>query len=313
MAPLDFAINKALQHPAFAVWSAQQILSPRQRFLWEPLMRRVIMPKYAGGETFDEARAIAAQLRQRNIGTIYDSPDYRELMHKMAEMPHNGPRYMTMKITPDELPALCEQAHRHNVRVFVDAEEYPERDALHSVTREMMIKYNKHEPIVNTTIQMYYKDSLDIIKRDLQEIPLYGLKLVRGAYHQREIARGSPVFTNKEDTDNAYNEAVGLILEKVAQHRAHLLIASHNRESFDVARQHIKRLNITEKIPVAQIRGIADLLTQDLKADFDVMQILYFGSYDLLFPWLVRRLEENAGWLSRIAREENCRMMSKIR
>lgn len=71
-----------------------------------------------------------------------------------------------------------------------------------------------------------------------------GIKLVRGAYHEAEVAMfggpKAPVFTRKPDTDQMYNRTIDWILARIATDRAlgetatpriGVLFGSHNEES----------------------------------------------------------------------------------
>ena len=84
----------------------------------------------------------------------------------------------------------------------------------------MMRKFNKGGCWIYNTIQMYRKDRINylnnIIEISSKEKFFLGLKIVRGAYHQREIERSkekgypTPVHLNKVDTDKDYNDALNI-------------------------------------------------------------------------------------------------------
>jgi proline dehydrogenase len=87
----------------------------------------------------------------------------------------------------------------------------------------MMLKYNKESDIVFNTVQMYRHDRLEYLKTELQKAKAanitYGVKLVRGAYMEKERARAlelgypSPIQPDKAATDHDYNAALRLIIE----------------------------------------------------------------------------------------------------
>lgn len=83
----------------------------------------------------------------------------------------------------------------------------------------------------------------EVLLRDLQFVESrdvgFGAKVVRGAYmyKERRLAaeegRRDPVYDTYHATSAAYNQAVALLLEKVAQrpNKYRLIVASHNEES----------------------------------------------------------------------------------
>ena len=64
----------------------------------------------------------------------------------------------------------------------------------------MMRKFNKGGCWIYNTIQMYRKDRINylnnIIEISMKEKFLLGLKIVRGAYHHREIERSKEKDSN---------------------------------------------------------------------------------------------------------------------
>ena len=57
----------------------------------------------------------------------------------------------------------------------------------------MMKKYNKEKAIIFNTLQMYRHDRLAFLKNEIENSKVgeyhYGIKLVRGAYMEKERAR----------------------------------------------------------------------------------------------------------------------------
>ena len=76
-----------------------------------------------------------------------------------------------------------------------------------------------------------------------------------------------------------------------------LLIATHNAQSVLTAVDCMKELSLPRDFPrveFAQIYGMADQITYSLSNQgFNVYKLVPFGPFEQLFPWLLRRLEEN--------------------
>ena len=116
--------------------------------------------------------------------------------------------FARIKMRVDE---LCRSAYDSNVRILIDAEESWIQDTIDGLTTEMMRRYNKNQAIVYNTIQMYRKDRLEFLKNGVDQASKegfkVGVKLVRGAYMDKERARAqkmgydSPIQESKMETD----------------------------------------------------------------------------------------------------------------
>ncbi len=134
---------------------------------------------------------------------------------------------------------VCEHAYRHNVSLFVDAEESWIQDPLDVLTYSFMKKYNESRPIIYNTVQLYRKDRLEFFKHAVAQAKkdgvIYAAKLVRGAYMEKEAKRAkekgydNPIQDTKTDTDRDYNEALRFALDNI-EHVA-ICVATHNEES----------------------------------------------------------------------------------
>ena len=117
----------------------------------------------------------------------------------------------------NRIDRICSAAKKKNVPVFIDAEETWVQDIIDQWAFEMMLLYNKEKCIVYNTIQMYRHDRLVFLKecneKAKQSNISYGIKLVRGAYMEKERKRAdemgypSPIQPDKESTDRDYDIA----------------------------------------------------------------------------------------------------------
>ena len=142
------------------------------------------------------------------------------------------------------------------------------------------------------------------------------MKIVRGAYMGTECAappslgryqlRGS-----KAEVDAAYDAAVAIALGEVgagaAPGEASVIVATHNRASVRAAAERMARLGIDRAHPgvsFAQIMGLADTLAHDVAAEgYNARALVVYGPFDDVFPWMLRRLEENSDALGGAAQE----------
>ena len=88
---------------------------------------------------------------------------------------------------------ICEQAVIKKTPILIDAEESWIQNTIDDLVESMMKTYNKNKVMIYNTIQLYRFDKLNYIKRlhqkSKKEKYKLGLKLVRGAYMEKERLR----------------------------------------------------------------------------------------------------------------------------
>lgn len=210
---------------------------------------------------------------------------------------------------------ICALAVELNVKVYIDAEERSNQDVFDFVVETMMEKYNREKVIVYNTLQMYLKDRIDYLNRLIQLAKqkgfLVGLKLVRGAYveKEREYALAgrypSPVFETKEETDASFNQAVDICLKEHQLIRT--CLATHNQKSIELAIDLIEKYQIdnhNEKVFFSQLFGMSDNLTFNLaKNNYNSSKYVPYGEVEKAIPYLLRRAEENSSIEGQVSRE----------
>ena len=134
---------------------------------------------------------------------------------------------------------ICSHAHEKRVRIFVDAEESWLQDPVDDLAEAMMEKYNKKSPIVFNTVQLYRVDRLNymtqLYKLARSKNFIIGVKLVRGAYLEKERARAktmgytSPIHSNKAGVDRDFDLGVEFCLSRLEYFS--ICVATHNEYS----------------------------------------------------------------------------------
>lgn len=210
---------------------------------------------------------------------------------------------------------ICKFALDRKVYVYFDAEEYITQAYFDEIVEHLMIEYNKNDICVFNTIQLYLTDRPDylnqLINRFKKANIKLGVKLVRGAYidQEREWAKKnnsvSPIFPNKLETDQAYNEAIRICLEN---HKfVHTCLATHNSESIQLGIKLISEFNITDhyyKVFFSQLYGMSDHLTYNLaNMNFNASKYVPYGELRKAIPYLIRRAEENSSVNDQSSRE----------
>lgn len=210
---------------------------------------------------------------------------------------------------------ICEYAHSIEQPVFIDAEETWIQDAIDLLATEMMKKYNQKHPIVFNTLQLYRHDRLEFLKKSHEEAKkdgyIYAVKLVRGAYMEKERERAlemgyeSPINPNKEATDRDYDLAVDYCLENIEN--IAFVVATHNEESVQELTQKIFEKGLDHDHPhifFSQLFGMSDNLSYVLADNnFNVSKYVPYGPVADAIPYLIRRAKENSSVSGQVSRE----------
>ena len=210
---------------------------------------------------------------------------------------------------------ICSHASTLGVGVMIDAEESWIQDPIDYISYLMMEKFNKEKIVVYNTIQLYRSDRLSFLKSSYDHAEsngyLPGLKLVRGAYMEKERKRAaelgypSPIQINKSATDTDYNQALSIAFENI--NSGSVIVASHNEKSSLLAANLASKANISTNHPhlhFSQLYGMSDNLTFNLAdAGFNVSKYLPFGRLDEVIPYLMRRAQENSSVSGQTSRE----------
>jgi proline dehydrogenase len=211
--------------------------------------------------------------------------------------------------------AICEKAYSVNIPVMIDAEETWIQDTIDLLALDMMRRFNKKQPIVYNTYQLYRHDKLDSIMDDnevaVKEKFILGAKLVRGAYMEKERKRAeekgypSPIQPTKEASDKDFNLALEYCTDNVKS--IAIVAGTHNEESCRLLTELLDKKKIDHKNPhvyFAQLLGMSDNLSFNLAdADYNVAKYVPYGPIKAVLPYLFRRAQENTAIAGQMSRE----------
>ena len=215
----------------------------------------------------------------------------------------------------ERVDLICRAAFERKVPVFIDAEDSWIQDTIDRLAFEMITRYNAESAIVYNTIQMYRHDRLAYLSEMIEAARAagvhYGVKLVRGAYMEKERERAaqkgypSPIQPDKEATDRDFDRALELLVtnmdciafcagthnEKSSAHLASL-IEEHKLEKTDT------------RIYFAQLLGMSDHISFNLSnASYNVAKYVPYGPVREVMPYLLRRADENTSVAGQTGRE----------
>jgi proline dehydrogenase len=243
------------------------------------------------------------------LQTLHEAPRLRSGIHD------NEIEQAAWDRVRERMYAICEAAAEKNIGVLVDAEESWIQDPIDRLTMEMMAEFNKQKAVVFNTIQLYRHDRLHFLRISHQIAEaqgfILGLKLVRGAYMEKERAvaleknKLSPIQISKEATDADYDEAVRFCMDHI--HSTAVIIASHNEQSNLLGAKLLDEMMLPHNHPhvhFSQLYGMSDTITFNLaKEGFNVSKYLPFGPIQDVIPYLMRRAQENTSVSGQTGRE----------
>ena len=213
------------------------------------------------------------------------------------------------------ITSICERAYNLNTPVFIDAEETWIQDTIDDLAHEMMAAYNKEATIIYNTIQFYRKDGVSQLKKAhllaKENGYKYGVKMVRGAYMEKERERAqaknypSPINDTKVDSDKCYNEGLRYAVEH--NNDIALCAGTHNEESSLLLTQLIEEFKLDKGHPsiyFAQLYGMSDHISFNLTSNgYNVAKYVPYGPVKSVMPYLFRRAEENTSISGQTGRE----------
>ena len=213
------------------------------------------------------------------------------------------------------LNTICKKAKDISKPIFIDAEESWIQNGIDDLVFSLMKQFNKEKVLIFNTVQMYRHDRLAYLK-NLSQIAQaegfkIGLKIVRGAYHEKEIERALekgyniPVHEKKYNTDKDFNNALKFCIENIN----HISICSgtHNIESSTYLLKLMKEHSIKnndDRIYSSQLLGMSDNISYNLSnANYNVSKYVPYGPVKKVIPYLIRRAEENRSISGQMGRE----------
>ena len=217
----------------------------------------------------------------------------------------------------DRVTRICSYAAKQKVKIFIDAEDSWYQGTIDRIAELMMLKYNKNEVIVYTTIQFYRWDRLSYLKNlylrsEKQDFKL-GIKLVRGAYMEKERAVAiknnypDPIQKNKKSTDTDFNKGIDFCVDNLS--RISICVGTHNEFSCLYLLKLMNEKSIyknDDRICFAQLLGMSDHISFNLSNEgYNVAKYVPYGPIKEVMPYLIRRAEENTSVAGQTLRELN--------
>ena len=148
-----------------------------------------------------------------------------------------------------------------------------------------------------------------------------GLKLVRGAYMEKERDRAkkinypSPIHPDKNAADREYDEALMFCLEHLDV--ISICCGTHNEKSSMLLVDFMQQKNIPhnhQHIWFSQLYGMGDHISFNLaKQGYNVAKYVPYGPVGSVLPYLIRRAQENTSVAGHTSRELSLILKEKKR
>lgn len=215
----------------------------------------------------------------------------------------------------ERIDKVCSKAAELEVGVFVDAEESWLQDPIDNLVMDMMAKYNNDRVNIYNTYQLYRHDKLEDLKAHHKIATeggfLFGAKLVRGAYMEKERERASemnyksPIQPDKASTDRDFDAGIDYCVRNYKNIAS--CCASHNLESNRKQAALIDEMGLDKAHPhfnFCQLYGMSDHITFNVgKAGYNVAKYVPYGPIRDVVPYLIRRAQENSSVTGEMSRE----------
>ncbi len=210
---------------------------------------------------------------------------------------------------------ICMAAHAAGVPVLVDAEESWIQPAIDALTERLMERLNRERAIIFNTVQLYRHDRLAYLHsatdRAAHNGYQLGVKLVRGAYMEKERARAAemdyadPIHSSKEAVDSDYDEALRFCMRHI-DHIA-IVAGTHNERSTLLLAQLMNEQGLAHtdaRICFSQLLGMSDNISYNMAAaGYRVAKYVPYGPVREVLPYLIRRANENTSARGQTGRE----------
>lgn len=220
--------------------------------------------------------------------------------------------YLRLK---NRLDRICTRGAETGTPIFIDAEESWMQQAIDDLVTDLMRRFNKEKAVVYNTLQMYRHDRIPHLheahKKAVEQGYIYGVKLVRGAYMEKERARAAemgypdPIQPDKEATDRDYDAGIAYCLDHIDQ--IAFCAGTHNEESSMLLVEEMTLRGIEKAHPhiyFAQLFGMSDHISFNLStAGYLVAKYVPYGPVREVMPYLIRRAEENTSVAGQTGRE----------
>ncbi|MEK5520272.1 MULTISPECIES: proline dehydrogenase family protein [Heyndrickxia] len=187
----------------------------------------------------------------------------------------------------DNLREIVAKAHKHNIFINFDMEDYGHLEPSFDLIDELSREYDN----IGTVIQAYFYQSEETIKKYKN----YRLRIVKGAYKEPE----NLAYQDKKDIDQNFIQ----LIEYHLLNGKFTSIATHDHRVINHVKSFVKKNNIsTEKFEFQMLYGFRrDLQLELAKEGYNFCTYVPFGSD--WYGYFMRRLAERPQNLNLVVKQ----------
>lgn len=274
------------------------------------VVRQVIIPlynKYTAGESLVSLQRKIAEMNNLKLYPIVDyikesvkkDIDDSIIEYKSIANINNvesvGLKLSAFDFNYYQINNIVNYLIEKNKSVLIDAEEVENQNKINYITNDLIKTFNYDSVNVYKTYQMYRKDSLDILKHDLDLYPYLGVKLVRGAYYNKDLETGL-LYKNKKDTDKSFDTSLKIMFDEV-KNKKKLFICTHNRKDIDTMINKFTENKglYKDRVFHGSLYGFINNNTHKIiESGIKTYKYLPYGKMEDSIPYLMRRLYEKS-------------------
>jgi proline dehydrogenase len=222
------------------------------------------------------------------IGSNKDPRAFEESLNKvLLDFPNN---YHIIKLSsidfrPRSMSRIMRLAAHTNNSVILEGEELRVQERVDRMADDIMW----HHENVFKTYQMYRRDSLERLEEDILRFrdsgKVLNVNLVRGSHLHTDSPSGA-LYETKEQTDEAYDRAVDLLLS-YEQDVGKVIFATQNERSFDKFARSLSPRHFH-----ASVLGFEEPLAW--KGRVARMVRVPFGPYHKTYPYIFARILQDS-------------------
>ena len=216
--------------------------------------------------------------------------EYEKLCNKLDSNYRIAIKLSSLNFDKNLIDDIIQMYKSKNIKILIDAEDNKSNNLYQNRVNSLLLEYNNDKCNIFKTYQMYRKDAIDNLRKDIyfckKNNIFLGVKMVRGAYWYSEKNNGH-LFIKKEETDISYNKGIMELYEN-RSNKIIPILATHNDESINLG------LLLNEEKQYFEFGHLLGMKQNKYNRVYGTINVYVpYGPYNKMIPYLGRRLFEN--------------------
>ena len=216
--------------------------------------------------------------------------EYEKLFYNLDSNYRIAIKLSSLNFDKNLIKDMIQMYESKNIKILIDAEDNKSNKLYQKKVNNLIIEYNNDKCNIFKTYQMYRRDALNNLRKDIyfckKNNIFLGVKMVRGAYWYSEKNNGH-LFIKKEETDKSYNKGIMELYEN-RSNKIIPILATHNDESINLG------LLLNEEKQYFEFGHLLGMKQNKYNRVYGTINVYVpYGPYNKMIPYLGRRLFEN--------------------